>query len=89
MDAAFKKRALHRAKILKGQFEGYIKAIEADEYCTTLLEQSLSMQQSLKSMDAAILENHLTTHVVEQMQTPAGAKKAIKELTRVFSLSKK
>ena len=32
VDQKIKKRALHRAKILKGQFDGLIKAIEKEEY---------------------------------------------------------
>lgn len=84
-----KSRALHRAKILKGQLEGLIKAIDNEEYCPVLLEQSLSIQKSLKSLDAFLLENHLRTHVKHQMQTKGDDERAIKELIRVYTLSNK
>jgi CsoR family transcriptional regulator, copper-sensing transcriptional repressor len=84
-----KARALHRAKIIKGQLEGLLKAITAEEYCTTLLEQSLSIQRSLKSLDAFLLENHLRTHVKHQMQHKGEDEKAIKELIKVYTLSNK
>ncbi len=89
VDQKIKKRALHRAKILKGQFDGLIKAIEKEEYCPTLLEQSLSIQRSLKSLDAFLLENHLRTHVTHQMRSGGGDEKAVKELIRIYNLSNK
>ena len=89
VDQKLKKRALHRAKILKGQFDGLIKAIEKEVYCPTLLEQSLSIQRSLKSLDAFLLENHLRTHVKRQMQYKGGDEKAVKELVRIYTLSNK
>ena len=84
-----KSRALHRAKIIKGQLEGLIKAIDSEEYCPVLLEQSLSIQRSLKSLDSFLLENHLRTHVKHQMQSKGEDEKAIKELIKVYTLSNK
>lgn len=89
LDQRLKKRALHRARILKGQFDGLIKAIEKEEYCPTLLEQSLSIQRSLKSLDSFILENHLRSHVKHQMQHKGDDEKAVKELIRIYKLSNK
>ncbi|MBI2023399.1 metal-sensitive transcriptional regulator [Candidatus Giovannonibacteria bacterium] len=82
-----KKRALHRAKIIRGQLDGLISAIDKEEYCTKLLEQSLSIQRSLKSLDAFLLENHLRTHVRHQMSKKNEVEKAIKELVNIFTLS--
>ena len=84
-----KSRALHRAKIIKGQLEGLIKAIDSEEYCPVLLEQSLSIQRSLKSLDSFLLENHLRTHVKYQMKRKGEDEKAIKELIKVYTLSNK
>lgn len=89
LDQKLKKRALHRAKILRGQFDGLIRAIENEAYCPTLLEQSLSIQRSLKSLDTFLLENHLRTHVKHQMQHKGEEEKAIKELIRIYNLSNK
>ncbi len=90
IDQKLKGRALHRAKILKGQFDGLIKAIEEEVYCPTLLEQSLSIQRSLKSLDSFLLENHLRSHVKHQMKHNKGdAEKAVKELIRVYTLAHK
>ncbi len=87
LDQKLKKRAVHRAKILKGQLEGLIKAIEQEVYCPKLLEQSLSIQRSLKSLDALLLENHLRTHVKHQLAHQE--KRTIKELVDLYILSSK
>ncbi|HBV33346.1 TPA: hypothetical protein DIC39_01640 [Patescibacteria group bacterium] len=89
MNQKLKGRAIHRAKIIAGQLDGLVKAIENEEYCPTLLEQSLSIQRSLKSLDSFLLENHLRTHVKHQMQSRGDDEKAVKELIKVYTLSNK
>lgn len=79
-----KQRAIHRAKIIKGQLDGLIKAIEREDYCTTLLHQSLSIQESLKSLNRLLLENHIRTHVKHQLHGKE-TEKAIKELMEIYS----
>lgn len=89
VDQKLKNRALHRAKILRGQFDGLTKAIEEEVYCPILLEQSLSIQRSLKSLNSFLLENHLRSHLKEQMEKKGGNEEAVKELIRVYNLSNK
>jgi DNA-binding FrmR family transcriptional regulator len=89
LDQKLKKRAIHRAKIIRGQLDGLIKAIDKELYCTLLLEQSLSIQRSIKSLDVFILENHLRTHVKHQMQHKGQENKAVQELIKVYTLSNK
>ena len=89
VDQKLKKRAIHRAKIIHGQMEGLTKAIEKELYCPELLEQSLSIQRSLKSLDSFLLENHLRTHVKHQMQHKGDDEKAVRELIKVYTLSNK
>ena len=88
-DQKLKNRAIHRAKIIRGQLDGLVKAIEKEVYCPTLLEQSLSIQRSLKSLDSFLLENHLRSHVKHQMQHKGDAEKAVKELIKVYTLAHK
>lgn len=89
LDKKLKYRAVHRAKIIRGQLDGLVKAIEEEVYCPTLLEQSLSIQRSIKSLDSFLLENHLRTHVKHQMKTRGEQEKAVKELIKVYTLSHK
>ena len=77
-----KNQSSRRIKIIKGQLEGLMKMIEVDEYCTDILDQSLAIQNSLKSLDSLILERHLKTHVADQFRNQK--ERAIKELLKVF-----
>ncbi|MBI4250247.1 metal-sensitive transcriptional regulator [Candidatus Uhrbacteria bacterium] len=89
VDQKLKKRALHRAKIIRGQLDGLIKAIEKEVYCPELLAQSRAIQRSLKSLDAFLLENHLCSHVKQQLRDVKNESKAIRELIRIYTLSNK
>ena len=89
VDPKIKARALHRTKIIKGQLEGLIRAIENESYCHSLLLQSLSIQRSLESLDHLMLESHLKIHVVKQMQNKTEQQKAVKELLEVYTMSTK
>jgi DNA-binding FrmR family transcriptional regulator len=89
LDQKIKNRAIHRVKILKGQLEGLIKAIEREDYCPTLLRQSLSIQKSLSSLDQLLLENHLKTHVPHQLMSKGEQDRTIKELIEIYHLANK
>ena len=71
-----------RINIIKGQLDGLLKMIEEDEYCIDLLNQSLAIQNSIKSLDSILLEKHLNTQVSEQFQKER--EKAVKELLKLF-----
>ena len=79
--------AQKRINIIKGQLDGLQKMIDEDVYCIDLLNQSLAIQNSLKSLDTLLLERHLETHVSHQMQHEQ--EKAITELVTLFKRSKK
>lgn len=77
-----KVKAQKRINIIKGQMEGFSKMIDDDQYCVDILNQSLAIQNSLKSLDALLLERHLSSHVVHQFGNQP--KKAIEELSTLF-----
>lgn len=62
--------------------EGLHKMIDADEYCIDILNQSLAIQNSLKSLDAVLFERHLSTHVGHQFHSEP--EKATEELVELF-----
>lgn len=84
-----KKRATHRSKIIEGQFKGLVKAIENEEYCIDILTQSLAIQQSLRSLNKLVLENHMKTHVKDGMQSdnPEAQQEIIDEMLRIYDLT--
>ncbi len=89
MIADIKKRASHRSKIIEGQFKALVKAIEEEKYCVDILTQSLAIQQSLKSLNKLILENHLKTHIKEGMGSNDmdAQDKLIEEMIELYELS--
>lgn len=79
--------AQKRINIIKGQLDGLKKMIENNEYCIDLLNQSLAIQNSLKSLDSVLLERHLETHVAHQMVDEK--EKAVSELVTLFKRTSK
>ncbi len=77
-----KVKAQKRINIIKGQLDGLAKMIEADEYCIDLLNQSLAIQSSLRSLDTVLFERHLKTHVSDQFKNEE--EKAVTELVKLF-----
>ena len=77
-----KEAAKKRINIIKGQMDGLLKMIDNNEYCIDLLNQSLAIQNSLKSLDSLLLERHLETHVSHQMVKEK--EKAVSELVTLF-----
>lgn len=88
MNRGIKKKAIRRLKILEGQIRGLQRMVDEEQYCIDILQQSLAVKEALSGIEELILENHLSTHVIEQVR--AGQKqKAIKEILRIYKLSKK
>lgn len=89
MKAEIKKRANHRSKIIAGQFKGLQKMIDNEDYCMDILTQSLAIQKSLASLNKLILENHITTHVIDMLQSDKESEhaKALEELLRLYELN--
>ena len=89
LDKKLKSRSVHRAKIIRGQLAGLVKAIDAEKYCVELITQSRAIQLSLKSLDRMLLENHLRGHVKHLLSDKSRESKAIKELVDLYALSNK
>jgi len=89
MIEAIHKRAVHRSKIIAGQFKGLQKMIDSEEYCIDILTQSLAIQKSLASLNKLILENHLRTHVTDMFGTGSELEheKAMIELLNLYELN--
>ncbi len=83
-----KEKAQKRLNIIKGQLEGLSKMIDNDTYCIDILNQSLAIQNSLKSLDNVLLERHLSTHVAHQFHN-GESEKATEELVTLFKRSNK
>ncbi|MEO8911436.1 MAG: metal-sensitive transcriptional regulator [Candidatus Saccharimonas sp.] len=90
MITELKQRALHRAKILEGQMRGLQKMIDSEDYCMDILTQSLAIQKSIGSLNKLILENHVRTHIKENLgsESAENQEKAVEELLNLYNLTK-
>lgn len=88
MDKAIKKQAIRRLKIVEGQIRGLQKMIDKEQYCIDIITQTSAIKQALSGVEDLILQNHLSTHIIEQIKSGKETK-AIKEILAVYKLSKK
>ena len=65
---AEKKKLIKRLNIIEGQVRGINQMICDDRYCGDVLIQISAVSKALKSLGNNILENHLKTCVVNDVQ---------------------
>ena len=88
MKKEIKKRAMRRLKVLEGQIRGLQRMVDKEEYCIDILQQSSAAKNALSGIEDLILENHLSTHVIEQIKS-GNTKKPKEEIIQIYKLSKK
>lgn len=77
-----KKALISRVNRIAGQMNGIAKMIENDRYCDDILIQLSAIDKSIKSLANVILENHLHTCVVENIQR--GNTEVVDEIADLF-----
>lgn len=88
MKVDIKKKAQRRLSLIKGQLGGLIKMVDEERYCVDIITQSSAIKEALSGVEDLILENHLLTHVIEQIGS-GGEKRAIDEILKVYKLKRK
>jgi DNA-binding FrmR family transcriptional regulator len=88
MKADTKKKVLRRLSLIKGQLNGLTKMVDDERYCVDIITQSTAIKEALSGVEDLMLENHLTTHVVEQMKS-GKSKKAVEEILKIYKLAQK
>lgn len=88
MDEQLKKKLLKRLKIIEGQVRGLQGLLERDTYCVDVITQASAVKKAVSSFEDAMLQNHLSTHVVKQIKSGQHGT-VVKEVMRVYTLSKK
>ncbi len=63
--------------------------IENEDYCMDILTQSLAIQKSIGSLNKLILENHVRTHIKQNLSSGSekAQEQAVEELLRIYELS--
>jgi DNA-binding FrmR family transcriptional regulator len=83
-----KKKASRRLKIIEGQIRGVQKMVEDEKYCIDIITQSSAIKEALSGVENLILENHLSTHVIQQIKG-GKEKQAITEILKVHRRAQK
>lgn len=79
-------QVLHRLKIARGHLDKVITMVENGDYCIDVIHQSQAVQSALEKADHVLLENHLSTCVVDHMQK-GEFKKSIDEIMQIVKKS--
>ncbi|MBO4989172.1 MAG: metal-sensing transcriptional repressor [Clostridia bacterium] len=77
-----KKMLLTRTRKIAGQMNGIARMIEEDRYCDDILIQLSAIDKSIKSLANVILENHMNTCLVENIQN--GNTQIVGEIVDLF-----
>ena len=83
-----KSQAIRRLKLIEGQMRGLQKMAEEDKYCIDIITQASAIKAALSGVEDLLLENHLSTHVLEQIKN-GEEEKAIEEILKVYKLKRK
>lgn len=88
MKIEVKKQLIRRLKIVEGQVRGLQKMVEVNTYCVDIISQTAAVKNAISGIEDLVLENHLATHVAEQMKA-GKERQASKEILHIYKLSKK
>lgn len=83
-----KKNIANRLRRVEGQVRGLQKMVDEEQYCVDVITQSSAVRSALSAIEDALLENHLSEHVIHQMRE-GQEDKAISEVISIFKKSKK
>ena len=83
-----KEKLIRRLKIIEGQVRGLQEMISKNEYCIDVITQTSAVKQALSGVEDALMQSHLGTCVVHQIQK-GKEKKAIDEILKVYQLKRK
>ena len=88
MKTELKSKIERQLKVIEGQVRGLQKMVAEDKYCIDVITQTSAIRNSLGSVEEKMLESHLGTCVVTQMQGK-NKNKAIAEVLSVYKLAKR
>lgn len=88
MHEASRQKAIRRLKIVEGQLRGLVGMVSEGKYCVDIITQSSAIKEALSGIEQLILENHLSTHVIQQMKS-GKERRAIDEILKLYRLAQK
>ncbi len=88
MKQIIKKNAARRLAIVAGQIRGVQEMIEREKYCVDIITQIEAAREALSGVGGLILQNHLETHVANDIKRGRG-KKANEEILKLYKLAQR
>ncbi len=83
-----KQKIIRRLKLIEGQVRGLQKMIENNTYCIDVITQTSAVKQGLSNVEDMLLEGHLGSCIVHQIQQ-GKTELAKKEILKVYKLKRK
>ncbi|MEI6528116.1 MAG: metal-sensitive transcriptional regulator [bacterium] len=83
-----KQKIVRRLQIIEGQVRGLKEMLEKGVYCIDVITQTSAIKQALSGVEDALLENHLKTCVIDQIQK-GKENKAQAEILKVYRLKRR
>lgn len=83
-----KQKLVRRLKIVEGQIRGLQDMLSKDAYCIDVITQTSAVKQALSGIEDALMENHLSTCVLEQMKK-GKENSYVEEILKVYRLKRK
>lgn len=77
-----------RLKIVEGQIRGLQIMVDDEKYCIDIITQTSAIKQALSGIEDVLLENHLSTCVINQIKSGKGGQ-PIQEILKVYKLKRK
>ncbi len=81
-------KIVRRLKIIEGQVRGLQEMLANSTYCIDIITQTSAIKQALSGVENELMENHLSTCVVDQIKKGKEGK-AIDEILKVYQLKRK
>lgn len=81
-------KLLRRLKIIEGQVRGLQEMVTNGTYCIDIITQTSAVKQALSGIEDALMENHLGTCLIHQIQKGKETK-AVEEMLKVYRLKRK
>lgn len=76
------KNLMNRLNRIEGQVRGVKKMVEENAYCPNILIQVSAINSALNSFNKVLLDNHMNTCVIENIQN--GNLEVVEELTNTL-----
>ena len=83
-----REKVFKRLQIIEGQVRGLQEMLKRDVYCIDIITQTSAVKSALSGVEDALMENHLKTCVLDQIQKGKEVK-AQAEILKVYKLKRK